>query len=96
MKSNWEELVKEIMQVGFDVAMGGRYDWSEEWNRKHQEQEYDKAVAKYSTQIASELQHQREEIGKEFWEWYYEDETDELIEDAIVRITGLKDPREER
>lgn len=59
-----EELVEEIMQTGFDVAMGGQYDKSEEWNNKYLEKEYQKAIKKYSKLIASELQKQKEEFIK--------------------------------
>lgn len=34
-------------------------------------------------------------LPKEFWEWYYEDETDEVVEDAIERTTCVKDERGE-
>lgn len=43
-----EEIVKEIMQAGFDVAMGGDLFKNEEENKKLQEQEYKKVVEKYS------------------------------------------------
>ena len=43
-----EELVKEIMQTGFDVAMGGDAFKSEEENKQEQERQYDIAVKKYA------------------------------------------------
>lgn len=46
-----KELVKEIMQTGFDVAMGGDAFKSEEENKKLQEKEYYKAIEKYTKAI---------------------------------------------
>jgi len=43
--------VKEIMQEGFEIAMGGSVDLSEEANRKEQTARYDRAVKNYSTII---------------------------------------------
>lgn len=33
-----------------------------------------------------------EEVGKEFWKWFY-DAKYEVIEEAIERITGVTDPK---
>lgn len=44
-------LVEQIMQEGFEVAMTGNYDKSEEWNTLNQSKEYDKAVEKYTEKI---------------------------------------------
>ena len=51
-----DELIKEIMQEGFNVAMGGDVFKSEEWNKKNQENEYNKAVLKYSKRLQSLIQ----------------------------------------
>lgn len=32
-------------------------------------------------------------VGKEFWRWFYKNSNHETIEDAIERITGVKDPK---
>ena len=50
------------MQSGFDVAMGGSFELTEEENKLLQSAEYDKTVEKYTTAIHSLLQQQREEI----------------------------------
>lgn len=46
-----EKLVKEIMQSGFDVAMGGTPFKSEEENRADQEKAYDETVEKNAQSI---------------------------------------------
>jgi hypothetical protein len=40
--------------------------------------------------IEKSLDHQRKEIGKEFWKWFNSDFDGECIEDAIERITKVK------
>ena len=46
-------IVKDIMQEGFEIAMGGSMDLSEEANRKEQTARYDRAVKNYTEIIAS-------------------------------------------
>ena len=41
-------IVKDIMQEGFEIAMGGDMDLSEEANRKEQGKRYDRAVRNYT------------------------------------------------
>lgn len=54
---DWEgkiaEIVKEIMQEGFEIAMGGSNELSEEENKTVQEKLYDKAVDKYTKIISN-------------------------------------------
>lgn len=61
-----EELVKEIMQAGFDVSMGGNPEKSEEWNKLWGEKEYDLLVAEYTNKInALTAQAQQEAVDRE-------------------------------
>lgn len=46
----------------------------------------DELLEKFYNEIREEV---KQEIGLEFKEWYYED-SNEVIEDAIERITGIK------
>ena len=50
-KPKTNKWVEEIMQLGFDVAMGGDAFKSEEFNRLQQEKNYDKVVKDYSKKI---------------------------------------------
>jgi len=50
-KTKTHKWVEEIMQLGFDVAMGGDVLKSEEFNRLQQEKNYDKVVKKYVKKI---------------------------------------------
>lgn len=52
-RDDLEQLVKDIMQDGFDVSMGGNPNESEEWNKLWGEKEYDLLVAKYTNTIQS-------------------------------------------
>ena len=47
------EVVKDIMQEGFEIAMGGDMDLSEEANRREQSKRYDRAVKNYTKIITS-------------------------------------------
>ena len=55
-----EEIVKTMMQGGFDSAMGGHYDKTEEENKKHQEKVYDMVVSGGVKAIQSLLNEQLE------------------------------------
>jgi len=46
------DTVKDIMQEGFEIAMGGNIDLSEEANRREQSARYDRAVKNYTEIIA--------------------------------------------
>jgi len=46
------DTVKDIMQEGFEIAMGGNIDLSEEANRREQTARYDRAVKNYTEIIA--------------------------------------------
>ena len=52
-KGKIAEIVKEIMQEGFEIAMGGSNELSEEENKTVQEKLYDKAVDKYTKIISN-------------------------------------------
>lgn len=72
-RDQWKELVKEIMQTGFDIAMGGDCFLSEKENKELQEKRYDEAVDKY----VSELEKVRQETIEEL---------KEIIEDDVIGI----------
>jgi len=36
---------------------------------------------------------ERRRIGKELWKWFYGTDDELLVEEAITRITGVKDPK---
>lgn len=54
-KNQFEDIVKDIMQEGFEIAMGGNINLSEEVNRKEQTARYDRAVKNYSFILRSLL-----------------------------------------
>lgn len=69
-----EDVIKEIMQSGFDCAMGGDAFKSREENEKDQELEYDEAVKKYSAFI-QEREREAYISGARYWiqkfiKWY--------------------------
>lgn len=99
-----EGLIKEIMQAGFDVAMGGRYDKLEEWNKDWQEKEYDKVVKKYTTLLTTQreeaVKEERERIkGKIGWlrQWLNEKPADEMVTNKhIEHWLELSTPQEKK
>ena len=51
------DTVKDIMQEGFEIAMGGSVDLSEEANRREQTARYDRAVKNYTEIITRNFLH---------------------------------------
>ena len=62
MKKEIEKIVEEIMQEGFDVAMGGNPFKSQEQNKEIQERKYDEAIGKWSKIIEKAIQQERERV----------------------------------
>ena len=98
------DIVKEIMQNGFDVAMGGDVFKSEEENKKIQEEKYTETIKKYSDILLSSLQQVREETIKEEHEickkihlielnrWsIYEPNADECFEEEYQSLTNKRE-----
>jgi hypothetical protein len=56
-----EEIIKEVMQEGFEVAMGGTPFKTEEENKADLEKLYDECVAKRTEQLSTLIQKEREE-----------------------------------
>lgn len=46
-----EQLIREIMQNGFEVAMGGLYDLTPEENEARQRAEYDRVTAEAKARL---------------------------------------------
>jgi len=67
-----EEIVEDIMQGGFDCAMGGTPFKTEEENRKNNEISYDKCVEKYGQKLTNLIQKRVEEAVREFTVYLFE------------------------
>lgn len=63
-KQDWEKVIEEIMQDGFDVAMFG--DPFMDNVREKQEKEYNRIVKKHSKYIQKQITKAREEAVKDF------------------------------
>lgn len=64
-----DSLIEQIMQSGFEVAMGGHFDKSEEWNRRWQEKSLKIAVKTAHTQIKNYCQEQVIAVLQEIVDW---------------------------
>jgi len=71
-KTKTHKWVEEIMQLGFDVAMGGDVLKSEEFNRLQQEKNYDKVVKKYVKKINNLLTQTQQDTLEEVIKKYNE------------------------
>ena len=77
-----EEIVKTMMQGGFDSAMGGHYDKTEEENKKHQEKVYDMVVSGGVKSIQSLLNEQLDEVIGVIEKEAYDDPKAKLIRET--------------
>ncbi len=67
-KTDWEsieKIVEDIMQCGFEVAMGGDMYKDEEENKKLQEEKYNECVAVFTHKISRLLKTQRQQLISE-------------------------------
>lgn len=55
VKPEIADIIKNIMQEGFDIAMGGNAFESEEWNKQWAEKKYDEAITKYTELICKQF-----------------------------------------
>ena len=55
VKPEIADIIKNIMQEGFDIAIGGNAFESEEWNKQWAEKKYDEAITKYTELICNQF-----------------------------------------
>lgn len=65
-REEFEKIIKDIMQCGFDVAMGGDIFKDEEENKRLQEEKYNEVISIFTRKLLTKqheaLAQQREEI----------------------------------
>lgn len=69
------------MKAGFDVAMGGNPDESEEWNKLWGQKEYDLVVAGYTNKLSTLLSQTRQEAIEE---------AEERVKQRVVEMIKLE------